>query len=92
MLVVEQRLHIPARARKEVVDAKDLCALSDQTRTKMGAEKARTTGDQNTLFEMHSKYFAVRGHSRNRGLLASSGPSFVQSPRKVTATRDWEHN
>jgi len=27
----------------------------------MGAEKACPAGDQNTLFEMHSRYFAVRG-------------------------------
>ena len=62
VLVIEQRLHVPARAGKEVVDTKDLRALSDQTRTKMGAEKACPAGDQNTLFEMHSRYFAVRCH------------------------------
>ena len=66
VLVIEQRLYVPARAGKEVVDTKDLRSLSDQTRTKMGAEKARPAGDQNTLFEMHSRYFAVRGHYHSR--------------------------
>src|SRR6185295_9539879 len=92
VLVIEQRLHISARAGKEVVDAEDLRALSDQTCTKMGAEKACPAGDQNTLFEMHSRYFAVRGHYQNRGQLASSGPWFAQSPRKLTAARAKEHN
>jgi hypothetical protein len=38
VLVIEQRLYVPARAGKEVVDTKDLRALSDQTRTKRGAK------------------------------------------------------
>jgi hypothetical protein len=62
VLVIEQWFHIPARAGEEVIDTKNLRTLSDQTRTKMRAEKTSSTGDQNTFFEMHSSYFAVRCH------------------------------
>jgi len=33
----------------------DLRVFSDQTRTEMGAEEACPAGDENTLFQVHSK-------------------------------------
>jgi hypothetical protein len=61
VLVIEQRLYIPPRAGEEIVETDDLRAFSDQTRTEMGTEEACAAGNQNTLFQVHSKYFAVRG-------------------------------
>jgi hypothetical protein len=54
----------------------------------MGAKKACSTGDQDTLFEMHSRYFAVgampgcQGHACSFEACRESGPSLAQAPAR----------
>jgi hypothetical protein len=68
--VIEQRLYIPPRAGKEIVETDDLRVFSDQTRTEMGTEEACPAGDENTLFQVHSKILCCSRPLSEFGLLA----------------------
>jgi hypothetical protein len=48
-IVVEKIVDIAAGSRGEIIGAKNLVAFIEQKAAKMGSEKARAAGDQNSL-------------------------------------------
>ena len=51
--VIKQRFDVPSCAGEKIVHAQDLRSVCKQTLTKMRAEKARTTGNQDASLKVH---------------------------------------